>query len=562
MKESIYNIDYYDYELPEELIAQFPYEKRDEAKLMVLDKTTGLIRHEIFKDIINYFKEGDILVLNDTKVLPARIYGVKEITNAKIEVLLLKELKNNTWECLVKHQKRLNIGTKINFSEELIGKVIELKENGITIIEFKCDSVFVEILDKIGAMPLPPYIKEKLEDKNAYQTVYATNLGSAAAPTAGLHFTNELLEKLKEKGVKVLNVTLHVGLGTFRPVNENDIRNHDMHAEYYEITEEVAEELNNAKLNKKRIIAVGTTSLRTLESNYVKYGKFKSTKEETNIFIYPPYKIKSVNGLITNFHLPKSTLLMLVSCLSSRDKIINAYKEAIKKEYKFFSFGDAMFITNLNFKSNLKKHKEILKNIKHKEIIFNNFSILKGNNNIILSAPHAFKQLRNGKSKNNEINTSNICKLLHYYTGCHAIYTINNTNYDANYDKENPYREYLIKYINENNIKFLIDIHGIEHTCKYNIIIGTNYYKNVNNDIDKINSIIKIINENLTNNIAVDKKFKAREKTLANHINQNTGIKCIQVELIKDYRKLKRKPKLFNEVIKTFIKIVECVKEG
>ncbi len=342
--EEIFDINSYNYDLPEELIAQTPIKNRDESKLMILNKNNGNIKHETFKNIINYLNSGDTLVLNNTKVMPSRIYGIKKNTGAKIEVLLLKEMDTDIWECLVRPQKRLDIGTIIDFCEEMNGKVIEIFEDGITNIKMSYNGVFVEILDKIGAMPLPPYIHEKLKDNSRYQTVYAKYLGSAAAPTAGLHFTESLLKNLKEKGINILYVTLHVGLGTFRPVQESDIRCHHMHSEYYEIDEETAEKLNQAKKSGSKIIAVGTTTLRTLESNYSKYNEFKSTKEETNIFIYPGYKFVAIDSLITNFHLPKSTLLMLVSALVGRENTLNAYKEAVREKYRFFSFGDAMFI--------------------------------------------------------------------------------------------------------------------------------------------------------------------------------------------------------------------------
>ena len=338
----------FDYFLPENLIAQSPLENRSSSKLLVLDKITGEIIHEKFFNIINYLNKGDVLVLNNTKVIPSRIYAIKEDTKASIEILLLKEIDKDVYECLARKQKRLKIGTKLIFSDELTGTVIELKEEGITHIKFDYDGVFLEIISKIGAMPLPPYIHEKLKDKDRYNTVYSKINGSAAAPTAGLHFTNELLKEIEEKGIEILYVTLHVGLGTFRPVNVEDVTKHVMHSEEYEITEEVAYKLNKAKDEKRRIVCVGTTSVRTLESNISKYGEFTKTKEETSIFIYPGYKYKAVDALITNFHLPKSTLLMLVSALSSKQIIMDAYKEAINNNYRFFSFGDAMFITSLN----------------------------------------------------------------------------------------------------------------------------------------------------------------------------------------------------------------------
>lgn len=338
-------LEEFNYDLPEELIAQTPLKNREESKLMVLNKETGEIEHRHFYEIIDYLNEGDILVINDTKVIPSRIYGNKTDTNAKIEVLLLKELENDIWETLVRPAKRVKIGTKISFGDgKIIAECVECADEGLRKFKMHYEGIFLEILDEIGNMPLPPYIHESLQDRNRYQTVYAKYAGSAAAPTAGLHFTKELLEKIKAKKIEILNVTLHVGLGTFRPVNTDNVEDHHMHSEAYQITEEVANRLNQAKQDKKRIIAVGTTSTRTLESNYTKYGKFTATKEDTSIFLYPPYRIKSIDGLITNFHLPKSTLIMLVSCLTTREHILNAYKVAIENKYRFFSFGDAMFI--------------------------------------------------------------------------------------------------------------------------------------------------------------------------------------------------------------------------
>ena len=337
--------DEFDFYLPEELIAQHPIDKRDNSKLLVLDKNNGNIEHKHFTDIIDYLDEKDILVLNDTKVIPARLIGIKEETNANIEVLLLKKEKKDIWECLVKPAKRVKVGTIVSFGNGLLkAKCLTIKEEGIREFEFIYDGIFYEILDKLGTMPLPPYIKEKLKDKERYQTVYAKNIGSAAAPTAGLHFTKNLLNKIKEKNITICYVTLHVGLGTFRPVNVEDVTKHKMHTEYYSMSDNVAEILNKAKQEKRRIIAVGTTTTRTLETVIQKYDKFKGCSGETDIFIYPGYKFKAIDALITNFHLPKSTLLMLVSALSSKEIILKAYKEAVKKEYRFFSFGDAMLI--------------------------------------------------------------------------------------------------------------------------------------------------------------------------------------------------------------------------
>lgn len=337
--------DDFDFYLPEELIAQHPLEKRDSSRMLVLDRKTGEIEHKHFKDIIDYLDDNDVLVLNDTKVLPARLIGEKEETKAHIEVLLLKKESGDIWECLVKPAKRVKLGTIITFGNGLLkAKCTKIGEDGIRHVEFIYEGIFYEILDKLGTMPLPPYIREKLEDKDRYQTVYAKNLGSAAAPTAGLHFTKELLEKIKKKNIKVCYITLHVGLGTFRPVAVEDVTKHKMHSEYYSMTKEVADTLNKAKKEGKRIIAVGTTTTRTLETIMTKYNEFTSCSGWTNIFIYPGYKFKAIDGLITNFHLPKSTLIMLVSAFSSKKIILNAYKEAVSKQYRFFSFGDSMFI--------------------------------------------------------------------------------------------------------------------------------------------------------------------------------------------------------------------------
>jgi len=337
--------DDFDFELPEYLIAQTPLLKRDASRLLVLDKKTGEIEHRHFTDVIDYLNENDVLVLNDSKVMPARLYGVKEDTKAVIEILLLKETSNDTWECLVKPAKRVKEGTIISFGEGILkAECIGLGEEGIRILKLKYKGILYEILDRLGEMPLPPYIHEKLKDKDRYQTVYAKNIGSAAAPTAGLHFTNELLEKIKIKGVKIVYITLHVGLGTFRPVTVDDINNHKMHSEFYMINKETSNILNNAKKNGYKIISVGTTTTRTLETVMKLHGEFKAGNGWTDIFIYPGFEFKAIDILITNFHLPKSTLLMLVSAFSSREYILNAYNEAIKEEYRFFSFGDSMII--------------------------------------------------------------------------------------------------------------------------------------------------------------------------------------------------------------------------
>lgn len=338
--------DYY-YDLPEELIAQDPLADRTSSKLMILNKKTGEIEHKHFFDIVDYLDKGDLLVLNNTKVIPARLYGVKEETGAIIEVLLLKRLEDevSTWECLVKPGKKARQGVRINFGNGLlIGEITDVVEEGNRIIRFEYEGIFEEILDKLGEMPLPPYIHNKLEDKSRYQTVYAKFEGSAAAPTAGLHFTNELLDKLKNKGVEIRFVTLHVGLGTFRPVKEENLTNHHMHTEFCQVDADTAAAVNKAKEEGRRVICVGTTSVRTVESMAVKENVLQAGNRDTDIFIYPGYEFKIPDGLITNFHLPESTLLMLVSAMAGRENILNAYGEAIKNKYRFFSFGDAMFI--------------------------------------------------------------------------------------------------------------------------------------------------------------------------------------------------------------------------
>lgn len=335
----------FDYDLPQELIAQVPLEKRDTSRLMVLDKNTGEVEHKHFTDILDYMEEGDTLVLNDTKVLPARLIGVKEDTGAVIEVLLLKDIEGATWECLTKPAKRVHVGTVISFGNgKLKAKCVFEGEDGIRKYDLIYDGILLEILDELGTMPLPPYIHEKLEDQTRYNTVYAKNIGSSAAPTAGLHFTKELLEKVKMKKVNIAYVTLHVGLGTFRPVMEDNILEHKMHTEYYEMSKETADILTKTKENHKKIIAVGTTSVRTLETIMIKYGEFKECCGNTDIFIYPGYQFKAINYLITNFHLPKSTLIMLISALAGREKVLNAYKIAVEEKYRFFSFGDSMLI--------------------------------------------------------------------------------------------------------------------------------------------------------------------------------------------------------------------------
>lgn len=335
----------FDYYLPEELIAQTPLEKRDSSKLLVLDKETGEIAHHHFSNIIDYLEEGDTLVLNDTKVLPARLIGEKENTKAVIEVLFLKNIQDNNWECLVKPARRIKEGTIVSFGDGVLrAKCIEEKEEGIRIFTLLYEGILYEILEQLGTMPLPPYIHEKLEDQSRYQTIYAKEVGSAAAPTAGLHFTEELLDKIQDKKINICFITLHVGLGTFRPVNVSDIQDHKMHSEYYHMSRKTAEILEETKRNHKKIICVGTTSARTLESIMMKYNKFRECSGFTDIFIYPGYQFKAVDSLITNFHLPKSTLIMLVSALAGKNHILHAYETAVKQHYRFFSFGDAMLI--------------------------------------------------------------------------------------------------------------------------------------------------------------------------------------------------------------------------
>lgn len=335
----------FNYDLPEELIAQDPLEDRSSSRLMVLHKDTGRIEHKIFRDIIDYLNPGDCLVINDTKVIPARLMGVKEDTGAAIEVLLLKRNADYVWECLVKPGKKARTGARIVFGEGLlVGEIVDVIEDGNRMIKFHYEGIFEEILDKLGQMPLPPYITHKLQDKNRYQTVYARNEGSAAAPTAGLHFTKELLDKIKEKGVNVVSITLHVGLGTFRPVKVDKIEEHHMHTESFNISKEAADTINRTRAAGGRVIAVGTTSCRTLESAAADDGTIPARSGDTDIFIYPGYKFKAIDCLITNFHLPESTLIMLVSALAGRDNIMNAYETAVKERYRFFSFGDAMFI--------------------------------------------------------------------------------------------------------------------------------------------------------------------------------------------------------------------------
>jgi len=337
----------FDFDLPEELIAQHPADKRVNSKLLVLHKNTGRIDHKHFYNVCDYFHEGDVLVRNNTRVIPARLFGVKEITGAKVQLLLLKDLGNNVWEALVGNAKAVKVGSVINFGDGLLrAECLSIGQKGLRNFKMIYQGIFYEILEELGNVPLPPYIHEKLEDPERYQTVYSEIKGSAAAPTAGLHFTAEIFEQLKAKGVTIVDVCLHVGLGTFRPMDTENIEEHIMHEEEYEISQEAAEVLNKAKKEGRRIITVGTTSTRTLEANFQKYQQFKASKEATAIFIFPGYKFQAIDAIITNFHLPKSTLVMMISAFASKDLIFKAYNEAIKEKYRFFSFGDSMFITN------------------------------------------------------------------------------------------------------------------------------------------------------------------------------------------------------------------------
>ena len=339
------DISLFDFELPLELIAQSPAEKRDESRLLLINKEKKTYEDKIFHDIIDYLKPGDVLVRNNTKVLPARIFGTKEDTQAHVEILLLKQIKGDIWECLAGNARPIKVGSIISFKDgKLKAKCLEVKDEGIRIMKFIYDGIFLEILNEVGNMPLPPYIKKQCEDNSRYQTVYAKVLGSAAAPTAGFHFTEDLLKKIQNKGIEILDITLHIGLGTFKPVKESKVEDHKMHSEHFEMSQEVADKLNKAKSEGRRIIAVGTTATRTLESIMQKYGKFVATKEDTEIFIKPGYKFLAIDALITNFHLPKSTLIMLVSAFMGREFTFEVYQHAIEKKYRFFSFGDSMFI--------------------------------------------------------------------------------------------------------------------------------------------------------------------------------------------------------------------------
>ena len=341
-------VESFDFELPEHLIAQTPLKERETSRLMVLDKTTGDVKHEVFSNILNYLKENDTLVLNNTKVMPARLIGEKQDTQATIEVLLLKQEEQDTWETLVKPAKRVKLGTVVEFGNGILrAECVALGDMGKRVFKFSYDGIFYEILDQLGEMPLPPYITEKLDDKDRYQTVFAKEIGSAAAPTAGLHFTTEILKEIEARGIKVAYITLHVGLGTFRPVSVDSVEEHDMHAEFYQMSEETAQILNQTKASGGRIITVGTTSTRTLETIARDHdGHFVACEGWTDIFIYPPYQFKAIDGMLTNFHLPKSTLIMLISALAGQEAVMNAYRMAVEEQYRFFSFGDAMLIVN------------------------------------------------------------------------------------------------------------------------------------------------------------------------------------------------------------------------
>ena len=339
------DINLFDFELPEELIAQKPSDKRDHSHLLVIDKINKTYEDRLFYNIIDYLRPGDVLVRNNTKVIPARLHGVKEVTGAHVETLLLKQVDGDIWECLTKPAKSLKVGARINYGDgKLFGEVVEERDEGLRLIKFIYDGIYLEILDQLGNMPLPPYIKKQLCENDRYQTVYAKHVGSAAAPTAGFHFTNELFEEIKAKGIEVVDVTLHIGLGTFRPVKVQDTKDHVMHSELYEIDQKSCDILNKAKKENRRIIAIGTTSVRTLEANMSEYGIFTPAKKETNIFIEPGYTFKAVDAIITNFHLPKSTLIMLVSAFMGREFTLEVYKHAVENKYHFFSFGDSMFI--------------------------------------------------------------------------------------------------------------------------------------------------------------------------------------------------------------------------
>lgn len=552
--EEYLNLDYYDYELDQSFIAQTPLKNRSASKLLVLDKVTGKIKHTKFFHIIKYLNPNDVLVLNNTKVIPARLYGIKEKTAANIEILLLKDMGDDIWETLIRNSRRLKVGDIIIFKKDILsGKVLKKNEDGIVELKLIYHGILEEIIASLGEMPTPPYIHTKLEDNNRYQTVYAKYFGSAAAPTAGLHFDQKLLDKIAKKGIKIVYVTLHVGLGTFKPVAESNILDHKMHSEYYEMNEETASILNKAKENNHKIIAVGTTSTRVLETVYTKYNTFKVASGDTDIFIYPGYAFKAIDSLITNFHLPKSTLMMLVSALAGRENIMNAYLEAKKANYRFFSFGDAMFIDKpqtcyellANFK-NMKPTKE-----------YETFSIYKGSKRIMLSAPHAHFHQRKGFPKTREYHTDDILKVLYTLTDCNIIFTTKDAP-DYNFIKDNEYKMALKDYIKKNKIKFLIDIHGLEYDDERDFEIGVNNYENVNGNEELITKIKRILKRG-HKKVTVDTKFLARKKTISYYINKELGIPTIQLEIGKKYRRLNHNAWRFRKLIKKLTKIIYVI---
>lgn len=552
--EKYLDLNYYDYSLDQKFIAQTPLAKRSDSKLLILNKTTGKIKHTKFFHIIKYLNPQDILVLNDTKVIPARLYGKKAATDANIEILLLKDLGNNVWETLIRNSRRLKEGDIIIFKQDVLsGEVLNKKADGIIELKLIYKGILYEIIDALGEMPIPPYIHTKLKENDRYQTVYAKYFGSAAAPTAGLHFDKALLDKIAKKGIKIVYVTLHVGLGTFKPVAESNILEHKMHSEYYEMNEETADILNSAKENGHKIIAVGTTSTRVLETIYTKYHTFKAASGDTDIFIYPGYKFKAIDSLITNFHLPKSTLMMLVSALAGRDNIMKAYEEAKKCNYRFFSFGDAMFIDEpQSCYTLLNNFKKVIPTQK-----FNAFNIYRGTNRIMLSAPHAHFHERKGAPKKREYHTDDILKVLYELTNCHIIFTTKDTD-DYNFIKNNEYKLALKDYIKNNHIKYLIDIHGLEYDDERDFEIGVNNYENVNGDIKLVKKIARILKRG-KKLVTIDTKFLARKKTISYYINKELGIPTIQLEIGKKYRRLNHNAWRFRKLIKKLTKIIYVI---
>ncbi len=552
--EKYLDINYYNYELDKKYIAQTPTLKRSHSKLLILNKETGKIKHTKFYHIINYLNPGDVLVLNNTKVIPARIYGKKETTGANLEILLLENIKDNKWDALVKNSRRLNINDVIIFKDNILkAKVLSKKDDGIIELELIYEGILYEILDSLGEMPTPPYIHEKLEDNDRYQTVYAKYFGSAAAPTAGLHFTKELLKRIENKGIIITYVTLHVGMGTFKPVSEDNILNHKMHSEYYKMDKKTANMLNEAKKRNSKIISVGTTSTRVLETIYTKYNTFKESSGNTDIFIYPGYEFKAIDSLITNFHLPKSTLMMLVSALAGRDNIMAAYEEAKKHDYRFFSFGDAMFIDKP------KKILELLNDFKYLKPFktINNFDIYKGTSKVMLSAPHAHYHLRENHHKAREYHTDSLLKILHLLTNCHIIFTTSDGE-DYNHTKKNIYKEELKKYIKKNDIKFLIDIHGLEYDDDRYFEIGINKYENVNGNVNLINKIYKRLSK-FNKKVTIDTKFLARTKTISYYINKETNIPTMQLEIGKNYRRLSHNTWRFQKLVKKIKRVIRII---